>query len=307
MSIFASQFRNAPTYDVGLDTGTPSVGATVGKSTKSKASEPAKVGAEVGASAAATAAASEAASNASSQNAISSNGKAAVGSMSLANAGTASKLAHMEGMNAGAVNAPVSDPQTNTYRSDNDMFDTPVGPTPKEATVSAPSKSSHSLAASGGGGFFHDIANGFDTTRHAVSASTDWMVSGGMGSSPSNMGTSKTYAPRATTRSGVVEPSNVWNPTADTNTGGTAGIAPGVSSPSAMAGASSPTAISANPNYNEQQFGRLQGARNAAQSQVDNSNEGIWGDIGGEAESWLEKASKVATSPEGVAAGTDDG
>jgi hypothetical protein len=307
--IFASQFGYANAYDpVGLDTGVPSVGATLGKATKSKPVEPESVGAKVGASGAATAAAEAAASAAESNGLSSSNGKAVANSQSLSNQGTLNKLTHMESMNSGAVNAANPAPETNTYRSDNSMFDTPVGPTPKEATVSTPTKRTVTPAASGGG-IFHDIASGFDTARHSVSASTDWLMNtGGNPSSANSMGSAKSHAPMASTRSGVVEPSNVWNPTADTNmpsASGNGGLMPGVSSPSALAG-SSQRAIGMNGAYNEQQFGRLQGARNAAQNQVDNNSEGIWGDIGNEAESWLEKASKVATSPEGVAAGSDD-
>lgn len=315
MPIFASQFGYANAYDpVGLDTGTPSVGATLGKATKSKPVEPESVGAKVGASGAATAAAEAAASAAETNGLSNSNGKAASGAQSLSNQGTLNKLTHMEAMNSGAVNAANPTPETNTYRSDNSMFDTPVGPTPKEATVNTPTKSSVTPAASGGGGFLHDIAHGFDTARHSVSASTDWLMNTNdpNASSPNNMGSAKTYAPRATTRSGVVEPSNVWNPTADMNissASGNGGLMPGVSSPSALAGASQ-RAIGMNGAYNEQQFGRLQGARNAAQGEVDNQSQGFWDrvgdDIGNDAEHFANRAQKVLLSPEGEAAGSDD-
>lgn len=307
MSIFASQFNNASPYALSpLDTGTPSIGATLGKATKS-GTQAAKVGAEVGASAAATAAASEAASNAAGNSAASSNGKSVSSSQSLSNQGTLNKLTRMEGMNAGAVNAANPVPETNTFTSDSNMFDRSTGPTPKEATVSSPTKSSVTPAASGG--FFNDVAHGFDSTRHAVSASTDWLMNTNgtpNASSPNNMGSSKSYAPRSTTDTHVTEPANTWNPSQYTGSSSGNGVAAGVSSPSAMAGASAPKAVGMNGAYNEQQFGRVQGARNAVQGQMDNQNEGVWGDIGGEAENWLEHLQKVATSPEGIGAGSDD-
>jgi hypothetical protein len=48
--------------------------------------------------------------------------------------------------------------------------------------------------------------------------------------------------------------------------------------------------------YNEQQFGRLQQARNAAQSQVDDND----------APGWMQDIENFANSPQGKLVGADD-
>lgn len=288
MPIFANQFGYAHAYDpVNLDTGTPSVGASLGKAkttkTTPKEDTPASPSGAAGISGAA-ASEEASASNGLSKGNSSANGIAA-------GQGSLNGLSSMVRLNAGIANPT---PETDAYNSSTDMFDRSSGDTPKEATVNTPSQASHSLAAGGfWGGLGHDISSGFDTARHGVSASTDWMVSGGMGSSPNNQGSAKTYAPRGSTDSGVTTPSNVWNPSQYTNTPG--------SNPSRIAGVSTP-AISSNPSYNEQQFGRVQGARNAAQNSMDESG-GFWNNVGDEAENWLSKL----TSPEQVGVASDAG
>jgi hypothetical protein len=284
-SLFADQFNYAGPYGLnGLPASTPSVSLRLPES--STPQEPAAGGVSTGnpasdvqtSSAAASAAAAGGlglgASNAMSN--MLSKGQGSLNSMS-AMFDTAGSSSYAPGVSTGS-------PSKVTTGA---MVDRPANTETTVTSAPAPSR-----------GILGDIGHGFDTARHAVSASTDWLVNAGgdpnNASSPNSMGSAKTYAPGASADSGVTYPTSVINPSGASRFFDQ----PGSSGNGTALGVSSPAAIESNPAYNEAQFGRLQTARNAAQSEIDNSSDGTSG--------WLGDLENFANSTQGRMVGADD-
>jgi hypothetical protein len=275
-SLFADQFNYSGPYGLDvLPTAAPSVSLRVPDPATPKGELPTGEAGEAAGAAGAAGAADAAASSEASQNAISSSGSATANSQSLANQGTLNKLTHMESSNANAVNAANPVPETNTYRSDGSMFDTPSGPTPSEHTAPAPSTANRPATSQNAsqwtvqrqttpswGQDWNTLSNGYKSVVNGLSRA--FPLPGG--SSQNNVG-------RSSTDAGVTEPTNVWNPSENSSA---------YTNPSAV-GSGAQNAIEMSP-YSPQfkaSFGLDYAKNGQAASEVANqpSSDDIWSGI----------------------------
>jgi len=272
-SLFADQFNYASPYGLnGLPTSAPTVSLRLPDAATPKGADPTGEGAGGEASGAASAAAASEASLAAGKDASNSNGKAASNSQSLSNQGTLNKLTHMESNNAGAVNAANPVPETNTYRSDNSMFDTPVGGVPAEHTAPSPStanRPSVNPALQIQKQTTPTVGQDWATLSHGYQS----VVNGLSRVFPLPGGSGQRNVGRSSTDAGVTEPSNVWNPSENSQA---------YTSPSAV-GSGASNAIEMGP-YSPQfkaSFGLDYAKNGQAASEVANqpSSDDIWSGI----------------------------